>query len=49
METLQSLGHSRWDCKYHVVWIPKYRKKKLHGQLRKDLGEVFRGNRSDPQ
>jgi putative transposase len=42
METLQSLGHSRWDCKYHVVWIPKCRKKKLYGQLRKELGVVFR-------
>ena len=41
METLQSLRHSRWDCKYHVVWIPKYRKKKLYGQLRKELGVVF--------
>ena len=41
METLQSLGHSRWDCKYHVVWIPKCRKKRLYGQLRKDLGVVF--------
>ena len=42
METLQSLRHSRWDCKYHVVWIAKYRKKKLYGQLRKELGVVFR-------
>jgi putative transposase len=42
METLQSLRHSRWDCKYHVVWIPKCRKKKLYGQLRKELGAVFR-------
>ena len=41
METLQSLCHSRWDCKYHVVWIPKCRKKKLYGQLRKELGTVF--------
>ena len=41
METLQSLGHSRWDCKYHVVWIPKCRKKKLYGPLRKELGAVF--------
>ncbi len=41
METLQSLRHSRWDCKYHVVWIPKCRKKKLYGQLRKELGLVF--------
>jgi len=41
METLQSLRHSRWDCKYHVVWIPKCRKKKLYGRLRKELGAVF--------
>ena len=41
METLQSLRHSRWDCKYHVVWIPKCRKKKLYGPLRKELGAVF--------
>ena len=41
METLQSLGHSRWDCKYHAVWIPKCRKKKLYGQLRQELGVVF--------
>ena len=31
-----------WDCKYHVVWIPKYRKKVLYEQLRKHLGQVFR-------
>ena len=37
-----SLNHSRWECKYHGVWIPKYRKKALYGQLRQDLGEVFR-------
>ena len=42
MEALQSLGHSRWDCKYHVVWIPKYRRKVLYGQLRKALGAVLR-------
>ena len=41
MQTLQSLRHSKWDCKYHVVWIPKCRKKKLYGQLRTDLGIVF--------
>tara|TARA_B100000745_G_C19954799_1_gene322498 strand:- start:96 stop:530 length:435 start_codon:yes stop_codon:yes gene_type:complete len=41
METLQSLSHSRWDCKFHVVWIPKCRKKTLYGPLRKELGAVF--------
>jgi len=37
-----SLNHSRWQCKYHVVRIPKYRKKALYGQLRKHLGQVFK-------
>ena len=38
----QSLSHSKWECKYHVVWIPKYRRKKLFGELRKELGQVLR-------
>ena len=38
----QSLSHTRWDCKYHVIWIPKYRKKAIFGELRKYLGEIFR-------
>ena len=37
-----SLTHSRWECKYHVVWIPKYRRKMIYGQLRKYLGQVFK-------
>jgi putative transposase len=37
----QSLSHSTWDCTYHIVFIPKYRKKKLYGQIRKFLGAVF--------
>ena len=37
-----SLRHSRWKCKYHVVFIPKYRKKAIFGQIRRELGEVFR-------
>ena len=36
------LNHTTWDCKYHIVWIPKYRRKLLYGSLRKYLGEVFR-------
>lgn len=35
------LSHTKRECKYHVVWIPKYRRKSLYGQLRKHLGEVF--------
>ncbi len=42
MNNVPSLNHSRWECKYHVVWIPKYRRKKLYGQLRKYLGQVFK-------
>ena len=39
--TYQSLTHSTWDCKYHVVFIPKRRKKALWGTARKSLGEIF--------
>ncbi len=42
MDSVSSLNHSVWDCKYHVVFIPKCRRKKLFGALRKELGEVFR-------
>jgi len=38
----RSLSHTKWECKYHVVFIPKYRKKAIYGELRKQLGEVFR-------
>ncbi|MES3016887.1 MAG: IS200/IS605 family transposase [Bacteroidota bacterium] len=41
MKEYQSLEHSRWDCKYHVVFIPKGRKKMIFGKLRKALGELF--------
>lgn len=34
-------SHTKWECKYHIVFIPKYRKKVLYGQLRKELVEVF--------
>ena len=36
-----SLSHSKWDCKYHVVFIPKFRKKILYGKIRKFLGPIF--------
>jgi len=42
MDEYQSLSHTKWECKYHVVFIPKYRRKVLYGQLRSYLGEVFR-------
>jgi len=42
MKEYQSLSHTRWDCKYHVVFIPKRRKKRIFGILRRQLGEIFR-------
>ncbi len=41
MKEYQSLSHTRWDCKYHVVFIPKRRKKQIFGVLRRQLGEIF--------
>ena len=41
MDDITSLAHTRWECKYHVVFIPKYRRKALHGQIRKELSKVF--------
>jgi len=38
----QSLSHTRWECKFHVVWIPKYRKKVIYVSLRKYLGDIMR-------
>jgi len=38
----QSLSHTMYECKYHIVWIPKYRKKTIFEELRKHLGEIFR-------
>lgn len=42
MDESQFLNHSRWDCKYHVVFIPKRRRKVLYGELRQHLGAIFR-------
>ena len=40
-QSYKSLAHSRWDCKYHVVFIPKRRRKALFGEIRKHLGTLF--------
>ena len=42
MHDWESLSHVRWDCKYHVVFVSKYRQKKLYGKFRKKVGEIFR-------
>jgi putative transposase len=42
MDDYESLSHTKWECKYHVVFIPKCRRRVLYGQLRQHLGAVFR-------
>ena len=42
MDEYESLSHTKWECKYHVVFIPKGRRKTLYAELRAHLGEVFR-------
>ena len=42
MNDYQSQSHTKWECKYHVVFIPKCRRKALFGELRKEIGPVFR-------
>ena len=42
MDDNESLSHSKWKCKYHVIFIPKCRRKTLYEQLRSHLGQVFK-------
>ena len=42
MDESESLSHAKWECKYHLVFIPKCRRKTLYEELRRHLGEVFR-------
>ena len=42
MNGCESLNHTKWECKYHVIFIPKYRREALYGTLRPQLGKVFR-------
>ena len=42
MRDYQSLAHVRWECKYHIVWVPKYRRKRLYGKVRRRFGEIIR-------
>ena len=42
MKEWQSQAHVKWECKYHVVILPKYRKKALYGRLRREIGRIFR-------
>ena len=42
MDEPRTLNHSKWECKYHVVFIPKYRRKSLYVEIRPEIGKVFR-------
>lgn len=42
MHEWKSSSHTKWDCKYHIVFIPKYRKKVFYGKLRKRVGTILR-------
>lgn len=42
MSDIESLSHTKWEYKYYVTWVPKYRKKQIYEELRRYLGEVFR-------
>jgi putative transposase len=49
MDEYESLSHTKWECKYHVIFIPKCRRKTLYGSLRQHLGEVFRRHAEQKQ
>ena len=42
MNSPESLSHTKWECKYHIIWIPKYRKKSLYKELRQYLGSILK-------
>jgi putative transposase len=42
MQSYETLKHTKWECKYHIVFIPKCRRKVLYGQIRRELGRVIR-------
>lgn len=43
----KSLSHTRWKCQYHIVFIPKYRKKALYGRVREDVREIISSKYKD--
>lgn len=42
MDDINSLSHSKWRCKYHIVFAPKYRRREIYGDIRKDIGVILR-------
>ena len=39
---MESLAHTKWNCKYHIVFIPKYRRKAIYGQIRLDIRDIIK-------
>ena len=42
MTDVQSLSHSKWNCKYHIVFAPKFRRREIYGKLKTDIGQILR-------
>ena len=42
MKDINSLAHTKWNCKYHIVFAPKYRRKIIYNEIKKDIGEILR-------
>ena len=42
MKNINSLSHSKWDCKFHIVFAPKYRRREIYGKIRADIGKILR-------
>jgi len=42
MKDIESLAHTKWDCKYHIVFAPKYRRQAIYGKIKKDIGQILR-------
>ncbi|MEA4928666.1 MAG: transposase, partial [Candidatus Limiplasma sp.] len=38
----QSLSHTKWNCKYHIVFAPKYRRQEVYGKIKGDIGKILR-------
>ena len=42
MDNTKSLAHTKWNCKYHIVFAPKYRRKVIYGEIREEIGKILR-------
>ena len=42
MKDMKSLAHSKWNCKYHIVFAPKYRRQEIYGKVKREIGKILR-------